>query len=170
MKKLKSPHILLAVSTNNVREMLKNIEYIIDEKAIEAIKGEIDKNVKELFNLGKEHFDFAKRSHKNDWRQRISRFYYGAYNVRRSIQLHYNGVYNTDISDHQKVGELPASFPNDDIYSCYIEDLRDDRNMADYDHTASEGDLLHTQDEYEQSVDDFIKDTYDFMKKRGVSL
>jgi hypothetical protein len=83
--KLKSPHILLASS--NTRKMLENIRHILDQKACDTIQDEIDKNVKALFDLGLEHFNFAKQTPSQYWRQRISRFYYGAYNVRRARKL-----------------------------------------------------------------------------------
>jgi hypothetical protein len=67
--------------------MLENIRHILDQKACDTIQDEIDKNVKALFDLGLEHFNFAKQTPSQYWRQRISRFYYGAYNVRRARKL-----------------------------------------------------------------------------------
>jgi len=166
--KSKSPHILLASS--NTRKMLENIRYLLEKDACDAIQDEIDKNVKELFDLGLEHFHFAKQTPSQYWRQRISRFYYGAYNVRRALQLHYSGEYNTDTSDHKKIYEVPNDLPNKEIYKSQLVVIRDDRNIADYDHLASENDLTLTQDEVEKIVTDFIGDVRTFLINRGISL
>jgi hypothetical protein len=166
--KSKSPHILLASS--NTRKMLENIRHLLDQKACDAIQDEIDKNVKALFDLGLGHFNFAKQTPSQYWRQRISRLYYGAYNVRRALQLHYNGDYNTDVSDHKKIYNMPDDLPNNEIYKRHLVDMREDRNIADYDHSASESDLTLTQDEAEKIVTDFIADVRTFLMNRGISL
>ena len=165
---LKNPHILLAAK--NTREMLENIRHIIDAGATRAIEDEIEKNTQELFALGEEHYDFAKHTAKSHWRQRISRFYYGAYNVRRAIQLYDSGVYSTDSSDHKKIDQMPQSLNNIQTYKNKLRSLREDRNLADYDHSASESDLVFTQDDYEQLVTDFINDARTFLTQKGVSL
>ncbi len=165
---LKPPHILLAAP--NTREMLENLRHVLDTSACDAIQQEINENVKALFALGEEHFQFAMQSQKKFWRQRISRLYYGAYNVRRAVQLHFDGVYQTDVSDHKKIGFMPDSFPNKKTYQQRLADLRNDRNLADYDHVADESDLLLTQDEAEDLVTDFINDARNFLKNRGVTL
>ncbi|RJP19036.1 MAG: hypothetical protein C4527_27900 [Candidatus Omnitrophota bacterium] len=165
---LKSPHILLAAS--NTLQMLENIKQILNQDALNAVQVEIDKNVIELFSLGEAHYLFAKQTDKRYWRQRISRFYYGVYNIRRSIQLHFSGVYTTDISDHKKIDVLPDQFPNASQYRQRLKDLREDRNLADYDHTASENDLLFTQDKWEFLVSAFLADARDFLKGRGITL
>ncbi len=135
-----------------------------------VIEQEIHKNTKELFELGEEHYNFAKQTAKVHWRQRISRFYYGAYNVRRAVQLCYKGIYSTDSSDHKKISELPDSFRNIDTYKNKLKTLRDDRNLADYDHSVSENELVFTQEEYEQLVTNFINDAHTFLQQQGVSL
>jgi hypothetical protein len=150
--------------------MLENIRHILDVSAATAIENEIEKNTKEIFALGEEHYNFAKHTPKSHWRQRISRFYYGAYNVRRAIQLYHSGIYSTDSSDHKKIDQIPESLNNIDIYKVKLRSLREDRNLADYDHSASENDLLLTQDDYEQFVTNFINDVRTFLKDKGVSL
>jgi hypothetical protein len=165
---LKSPHILLAAS--NTRQMLENLRHVLDVSACDAIQQDIDKNVKALFVLGEEHFQFAIQTQKKFWRQRISRLYYGAYNVRRAVQLHFNGDYKTDVSDHKNIGILPDAFPNKMRYQQGLVDLRDDRNEADYNHDADEADLTLTQNDAEALVTDFINDARYFLNSRGVTL
>ncbi len=84
---VKTPHILLAAS--NTRKMLENLRNVLDVGACDAIEQEINKNVISLFELGEEHFRFAQGIERRVWRQRMSRLYYGAYNVRRAIVLHF---------------------------------------------------------------------------------
>jgi hypothetical protein len=165
---LNPPHILLA--TSNTRKMLENLRHVLDTDACNAIQNEIDDNVKALFALGEGHFQFAKQTQKTFWRQRISRLYYGAYNVRRAVQLHFSGDYQTDVSDHKKIGLLPDGFPNRLRYKQALVDLRDDRNEADYNHLVDESQLLLTQDDAESLVTDFIKDARNFLNNRGVSV
>lgn len=165
---LKSPHILQASS--NTRKMLENLRHILDTTACDAIQQELDKNVKALFFLGEEHFQFAKQTSKKLWRQRISRLYYGAYNVRRAVELHSDGIYRTDTSDHKNMHNIPDTFPNKDKYKIQLVTLRDDRNLADYSHDASETDLILTQDDADMLVADFINDARHFLDNRGVKV
>jgi hypothetical protein len=164
---LKPPHILLASS--NPLKMLSNLQHILDADAYNSLKNEIDENVKSLFELGESHYLFAKQLTRQHWRQRISRFYYGAYNVRRSISLHENGSYGTEVDDHKKTS-LPNGFNNSSTYSIQLHTLRDDRNLSDYDHTAVELDLVITQDEAEILVADFLHDARTYLTNRGFIL
>ncbi len=164
---LRSPHLLLASS--NSLKMLTNLRHILDADACNAIQSEINANVKLLFELGQSHYMFAKQLARLHWRQRISRFYYGAYNVRRAISLHSNGSYGTDVDDHKKT-ELPNELNDYSIYSNQLRVLRDDRNLSDYDHTAIESDLVLTQDETELFVTSFLDNARIYLVDRGVVL
>jgi len=165
---VKTPHILLAAS--NTRKMLENLRNVLDVDAYDVIEQEINKNVISLFELGNEHFRFAQGTEQRFWRQRISRLYYGAYNVRRAIALHFKGAYHTDVSDHKNISDIPDDFPHTNIYKTRLIDLREDRNLADYDHTAVEADLLLTQDEAETLVSDFIRDARNYLNNRGFTI
>lgn len=164
---LKSPHLLLASS--NSHQMLANLRHILDPTACNAIQSEINVNVKLLFELGESHHAFAKQLLNQYWRQRISRLYYGAYNVRRAVNLHESGSFRTDVDDHKKT-ELPSGLNNASTYTIRLRDLREDRNLSDYDHTALESDLVLTQDEAELIVTDFIADAKAYLVSRGVTL
>lgn len=162
-----SPHLLLASS--NPQKMLNNLSHILDATAYSAIQSEINKNVKLLFLLGESHYIFAKQIGREHWRQRISRFYYGAYNVRRALNLHESGLYQTDVEDHKNT-KLPSGLNNYNTYQFRLKDLREDRNLADYDHIATEADLVHTQSDVESMVTDFINDARVYLVSRGVVL
>lgn len=164
---LKKPHLLLASS--NSRKLLSEIRHIIGQQAIEAIESEIENNVKLLFILGESHYEFARQLNRIHWRQRISRFYYGAYNIRRALNLYNDGSFSTESSDHKKT-ELPSNLNNSATYQTRLHDLRADRNLADYDHTAVETDLIITQDEVELFVTNFIQDSRIFLTSQGLTL
>jgi hypothetical protein len=86
-------------------------------------------------------FSFAARQNNRWWRQKISRLYYGAYNVSRAVRLCVSGEFSDDSTDHKRIGDLPADFPNQALYKNRLNSLRDDRNLCDYDHTARAADL-----------------------------
>jgi hypothetical protein len=137
---VKPPHILLASS--NARKLQKNVEHLLDAAGRRAITSEIAKNVVGLFRLGEAHYQFAVGLPATEWRQSISRLYYAAYNLVRSVRLDAQGVYSTDGAEHKKVDDLPADFPSLAIYQNKLPLLREDRNLCDYDHTAVAADLV----------------------------
>jgi hypothetical protein len=143
---------------------------ILDQKSLDQIQKEIDKNVKELFQLGMNHYNFAKTINSNNWRHKISRLYYAAYNIARSVRLHTSGVYSTDSEDHKRIGELPNDFPNQIRYSTGLTDLRDDRNISDYNHTARVEDTKLGIDNACSLVEDFVKDANQYLKNKNVIL
>jgi hypothetical protein len=166
--KLKEPHLLLAAA--NIMRMLRNIAPHISTRSQKSIQRAFNGNVKQLFELGEEHFRFAEKLSNADWRQKISRLYYAAYNVRRAVMLCSEGLFSTDSSDHQKINELPSHFPNASTYGNRLKFLRDDRNISDYGHTASLADLISTPDDAKQLVTDFIIEAKAFLKNRGLHI
>lgn len=163
---MKSPHILLA--SGNPQKLVRNIEHLISRRAVDALNREIRSNIIGLFRLGEGHFTFAAGLPHTEWRQIVSRSYYGAYNVARSIRLHHAGIYSTDSSDHKKAGELPDSFPNRNTYSNQISILREDRNLCDYDHAADEGELVIAVPDALNLVRDFVSDARAHLRRNGV--
>ena len=166
--RLKEPSILLAAS--NCQRLLRNVKHILDANAISALQKEIDRNVVALFNLGNGHLEFAKGIAGIHWRQKISRLYYGAYNVRRAVALHYEGHFATDSSDHKSVGSLPGDFPNSDKFEARLQNLRDDRNLADYSHLAEVSELLASPSDVEVLVAEFRDLAKAYLNGRGFSL
>jgi hypothetical protein len=127
-------------------------------------------NVVQLFELGISHFDFACGPADQYWRQRTSRLYYAAYAVVRAVRLEFEGSYSTDVTDHAKMGDLPSTFPHRERYKNQLGSLREDRNLADYDHSADETELLIQPDDAEQRVIDLIGDARAFLRDRGVNV
>jgi hypothetical protein len=165
---LKPPHLLLA-SGNPVR-MIHNISHLISKKQIGLLTAELDKNASELFSLGLGHFTFAATINDAEWRQKISRLYYAAYNVRRALALKDSGAFATDSSDHKNVDQLPQRMENREAHISKLRNLRDDRNLADYSHTAVIDDLLIPPGEAFQFVVQFIEDGRTFLTTHGVAV
>jgi hypothetical protein len=166
--KLKEPSILLASS--NCQRLIRNVSYVLDTAAIQLLHGEIERNVVALFRLGEEHLQFAQGIPSRLWRQRISRLYYAALNVKRAVTLHYSGEFSTDVSDHKNIGDLPSGFPDPNTYSTRLVNLRDDRNLADYSHLSSESDLIIKPADGDILVTNFLTHARSFLQGRGVAL
>lgn len=167
-KGLKEPHLFNA-SSNPVK-LINNLSGILTIAELDKLRREIDSNVIELFGLGLSHFQFACAIDKAHWRQRISRLYYGAYNVRRAIALKHNGSFSTDSSDHSKVDSIPDSVNDVAIYKSRLVNLREDRNLSDYNHLATEADLISSPDDYQTLVSNFISDAKAYLATQGIQI
>jgi len=165
---MRSPHILLASS--NPQKLITNIEHLVSKRAADALRREVRANVSGLFRLGEQHYTFAATLPTSDWRQIVSRCYYGAYNVVRSVKLEASGHYSTDSTDHKKIDELPSTFPNRNTYSNRLSMLREDRNLCDYDHTVTEVDLVYTIPEALRLVQGFIQDSRTYLRVKGLRV
>ena len=165
---MRSPHILKAAG--NPRRLRDNLVAIIDASALAAIDAAIADNVRGLFHLGRSHFDFARATVAAQWRQKVSRFYYSAYAISRAVRLDHDGHYSTDVKDHSKIDELPTSFPKVERYKNQLGTLRDDRNLADYDHSAEEIDLVISVADADSLIAEFLADATAFLSSRGVAV
>lgn len=165
--KLKTPHLLLV---GNPQRLIANVEHLISVRACAQLKHEIDRNVKALFSLGEQHFQFAQTLPPLYWRHKISRLYYGAYNVDRAVRLKLDGSYSTDGTDHKNIGQLPAKFPDQAKYANQLKVLREDRNLADYSHDSVENDLIISVGDANSLVADFFRDARGYLKTLGVKL
>lgn len=163
----KSPHLLLAGA--NVRKLRNNLSNILDRSALDAIENEIRLNTRQLYVLGRSHFLFAKRQNNRDWRQKVSRLYYGAYNVSRAVRLSFSGEYSTEVTDHKKIETLPDDFPEKNTYANRLGVLREDRNLCDYDHVATRADLVSTLEDAEDLVEKFLGEARKYLKARGIA-
>ncbi len=148
--------------------MRANLAHLLDTAGLTALEKETHANVVALFHLGNDHFTFASGLSPQAWRQRISRYYYGAYNIARAVRLADSGVFSTDSSDHKRVGELPSSLANHQTYLNRLPVLRDDRNLCDYDHSAVETDLAIPVVDAEQLVRELESDARTWLVSRGI--
>lgn len=140
------------------------------EAELEKIRREVDRNVIALYRLGESHFLFSKSIPNTEWRQKISRLYYGAYNVRRAILLKHDGSFTTESSDHQKVDVIPDLLDNHSLYKLKLKNLRDDRNLADYSHLAVVSDLIIGLDGAEELAGSLFTDAKAFMTSHGIEI
>ncbi|GKT21090.1 hypothetical protein [Acidovorax sp. SUPP3334] len=167
MKGLREPHFLLI---GNPFVTIRNLHGIINQTEIDKIHSAILDESKLIFNLAISHYDFASKIPKDEWRQRCSRFYYSAYNAKRSISLCSTGKFATDVSDHKEIDTLPENLENKSIHAAILKQLRDDRNLADYSHRGEVTHLLIDRDDIETLVDNFMSDCKKYLMGAGVII
>lgn len=167
-KGLREPHVLLA--SGNPQRLIKNLAHILTATEIQKIHSAVLAEASALFALGDSHFSFAMSLPTAEWRQNISRLYYAAYNFKRAVTLMNDGGFSTESGDHQKIDILPDSIENKEIYKARLKHLRDDRNLCDYSHLATEQDLLITVTDARALVTNFMSDTKKFLLDKGVHL
>ncbi len=165
---MKSPHLLLACG--NPRRLKNELAGVLTAGALDAIEAEIRRNVVDLLWLGRSHQAFATTAARKDWRQCISRLYYACYSASRSVRLEVEGHFTTESGDHKRIGDLPADFPRREEFKNQLLSLREDRNLADYDHTAVEGDLVFPVDDAIALVQSFLDETRKYLAARGVTV
>jgi uncharacterized protein (UPF0332 family) len=168
MKGLTPPHILLAAS--NPLRMIQNLNHLLTPRELRKLVTELDSNVRDLFILGREHFDFATQLQGEHWRHKISRLYYAVYHARRAVVLKHSGSYSTDASDHKNVEQLPDTLPNREQYINQLRNLREDRNLADYGHSAVIDDLILAPGEAEEFATQFLAACHQFLQDNGIEI
>jgi len=113
----------------------------------------------------------ARAAKPREWRALVSRTYYAAYNVSRSVRYVVTGSVRLDVKDHQEVGELPDDFPDRALWSTFLVDLRKDRNLADYEPWKDmRMGLSHRPSESVRKVAVFIRTAKAYLRGRGVQL
>jgi hypothetical protein len=156
------------LNIGNPYHAIRCLEPLLDPAEIDKIRNEINRNVRQLVNLGNSHFRTARRaSGPGSWRQRVSRAYYACYCISRAVRLAVNGAYTTDPADHKKVGNLPNGFPSSATWSDFLIKFRGDRNIADYDHTDCRKNLEMSDAEYVEQTEKFIRQAKGYLKNRG---
>ena len=157
-------------ASKNPREMIRILSPLISNRAIKQLESELKHQTVQLFKLGESHFEFARKLPEIEWRQRVSRGYYGVYNCKRALALYVNGQYSTDASDHKKISEIPDDFPERETRVTRLRDLREDRNTCDYDHAATEHDLLIDPKEIIDFCSSFILDIKKYLTNKGCRI
>jgi hypothetical protein len=147
-----------------------NLLHLLSTDSVQAIDSEIAANARGLFELGAQHYAFAISLGRSQWRQTISRVYYGAFGVVRSVRFFVDGHYSTETGEHKKVDELPTDFPNRSTYAVQLPVLRDDRNLSDYDHTATEADLVIPREDAVRLVGNLFADARSYLQARGLTI
>jgi len=158
------------LKAGNHKKIISNYSSILDPIEIEKIISEAKSHTRLMYELGLDHYCFAKKAQKKQWRQRVSRLYYAGYNVSKAIRFECDGSFSTEVKDHSKVGDLPENFPDKATFLNEFKNLREDRNSADYDHLARKADLLKKPEEYEALVLSFLRHAHDHLANRGTIL
>jgi hypothetical protein len=164
---MKSPHLLLAGNPQRVRA---NLVSILDALGLAAIDKEIYLNAARMYDLALQHYNFATELPKSAWRHKMSRLYYAAYHVSRCLRFMTSGEYCQEVTDHKKVNDLPQDLPNRATYANRLTALRDDRNLADYDHTATEAELVIPVAEAASLVEQLLRDAHAYLRDRKVPI
>ncbi|WP_152482617.1 hypothetical protein [Halomonas sp. THAF5a] len=151
----------------NAREMISVLSEVVSEESLVLLEAELHRHVILLYRLAEEHLLLATSVSSSKWRQKVSRSYYSAYNARRAVELYVSGVYNTDSSDHKNLHKLPDDFPERETKVARLRDLREDRNSADYDHLADEGNLLVPSVDAVEFAKRFLRDTRSYLENKG---
>ncbi|WP_146257564.1 hypothetical protein [Stenotrophomonas maltophilia] len=167
-KGLSEPHVLLA--SGNPRKMIRNLSLIFSEEQLGRIQGAVNSEAALLYKLAENHRDFALAIDASQWWQVISRLYYAAYNARRALTLINDGAFSTDASDHKNVDGLPDGLQNKSTYANKLKNLREDRNLFDYSHLASEQDLMISVVDAKGFVSAFMAEAHGFLLERGVAV
>jgi uncharacterized protein (UPF0332 family) len=155
----------------NPARVIRCLKGILDAQELASIQSEIDLNVGALLRLAIAHRRFAAQvTGRLSWRQSVSRAYYACYTASRAVRLSVYGVYETDVSDHKKVGNLPEDFADSATWQDLLTKFRADRNLADYDHTALQADLELSVSDYLTKTDTFLTQCRTSLRNRGVNL
>jgi len=158
------------ITIGNPRKIKTILTGVVDQNALNSIENEIRKNTQQLFDLALYHYRFAGPLSSYQWRQKVSRLYYAGYSCTKATRYYATGIYSTDGSDHKKVGDLPADFPNAATFSNKLSVLRNDRNTCDYDHMSRASDLVISTPEAAQIIRDLLKETKAYFAAQGFSL
>jgi hypothetical protein len=164
---LKKVHIL---NLGNPRKVKDNLSGILDLPELEKIESEIAANAIDLYRLGHQFLSFALKQSSKDWRHKVSRLYYAAYNVSRAVRLFVSGDYSSEVKDHHKFERLPDDFPSKNQYVNQLDILREDRNMCDYDHRCNSNDLILGLAQTTHLVITFIDDSKSYLVRKGLRL
>jgi len=165
---MKSPHILLASS--NCRKLRANLAHLLTGPELARLDQEILGNSASLFALAREHFEFARLHCRGHWRQRTSRLYYAAYACVRAARLAHSGHYSMETNEHQRINQIPEILVGRSEYEVQLPNLREDRNLADYDHSATELDLILSPRDAEELVENLLRDVKAYLQACGATL
>ena len=163
----KQPHLL---NLGNARKVKENLSGILSPSALDRIETEIAANTVSLIGLARKHYKFAAKQSPANWRQKVSRVYYAAYNAVRAVRFYVAGEYSTEVKDHYKFDKLPDDFPHRARYVNQLAVLRTDRNTSDYDHLSSADDLILGSTRSAVLVKELLDDAVLYLRKKGLDL
>jgi len=152
----------------NVRKTIRCLQGILEPNELEKIDKALAANVRQFLTLANSHLRFARRAEgPASWRQRVSRAYYACYAASRAVRLGVFARYSQETDDHKRAGDLPKDFPDLERWQDVLIKLRGDRNLADYDHTATQRTLENTSADYVRMTGEFLAASRDYLRAKG---
>lgn len=164
---MNEPHFLRA---GNARRIKRNLQGVVDASALDAIESCLCENVRQLFELARQHLSLATKLTATHWRHSVSRAYYAAYSAARAVRLYTTGEYSTDVKDHQRFDQLPDDFPQRERFANQLSVLRDDRNLSDYDHSATAEELVLGRSDSIALAREFLDEAKGYFSSKGLRL
>lgn len=166
----KRPHIL---ELGNHAEVLRLLKKMAGKSKFNWYHDNVRETGRSWFLLAAQHLRVAHRldGQPRNWRAVVSRSYYAAYNVSRTVRYLVNGFVKFDASDHTIVGDLPKDFPQRALWSTFLVDLRKDRNIADYEPWAGVRATLSQEPRITlDKVKQFTKESKEYLRTKGIKI
>lgn len=156
---------------SNFRATQKDLARIAPQVDLDWLDGAAAEVARKWFRLGQKHLRTARclSNLNREWRSVISRCYYAAYNASKSVRYYAKGQVDLTGKDHQAVGELPNSFPDKAHWASFVDELRRDRNVADYEPWKNaRRKLTHSPQDALTKTADFVGRCRDCLREKGV--
>lgn len=75
-----------------------------------------------------------------------------------------------ETNEHQRINQIPEILVGRSEYEVQLPNLREDRNLADYDHSATELDLILSPRDAEELVENLLRDVKAYLQACGATL
>ena len=127
-----------------------------------------------FIRLSEQHLRAAILASKNKklWRTTVSRAYYACYSASRALRYLVTGnISMGEVADHKKIGELPNDFPDRLKWADVLVEMRNDRNLADYQPWSNSLKELAVQPSLTLVLaENFVREAKKYLKSRGVRI
>jgi hypothetical protein len=167
---IKRPEIL---SLGNHAQALGVLEKIAGGSDLHWYHEAVHAVAREWYQLSSHHMRAGRQllSRPRNWRAVVSRSYYAAYNASRAVRYFVKGAVAFDSKDHQLVGDLPTDFPDAASWATFVNELRRDRNIADYEPWKDvRTKLSDSPSSSLNRVEKFISVARLYMRNRGMKI
>ncbi len=164
------PDFLQLGNQNKVRRIISAFASQETLAGFDAAAGDI---VKRWYSLARDHLSAARHllRVRGAWRSVVSRTYYAAYNASRAVRLHVTGSVKRGAKDHKSIADLPDDFPRRRDWSAFLQDLRFDRSLSDYEPwPETYRELNRRPAQSLREVTDFLRSVREYLGGRGVKL
>jgi uncharacterized protein (UPF0332 family) len=164
----------LIVELGNHAKVRSILQKYLSLNFIQEYDAAVRKATSRFIRLAEQHLQSAIQASKNKklWRTTVSRAYYACYGASRAVRYLVIGhVLIGDPKDHDKIGELPDDFPGQRQWKIVLNNMRKDRNRADYEPwTKSLKELSGTPKLTLEKAIDFVRISKEYLRKKGVKV